>query len=728
MVETKARDPDRVFSTALQCHQAGRIGEATQLCREVLKLDPRHADSLHLLGLIAARDGQHEIAAGHIGKAIAINAHVASYHSSLGNAFQHLSRLEAAIASYGRAIALKPNFPQAHANLGGALLAAGRPGEAIDSLREAIALKPDFAAVYEILANALRGQGLLDEAACCLRGAIALNPDWVEAHNNLGNVLRQQGKLEEAIASHRHTIALRPDCSEVHSNLGNELQDQGRLDEAIACHRRALVLNPDLASGYYNLGNALGEKGQLEQAIACYRRAIELQADYPEAHNNLGNALHARGLPDDAVACYRRALELRPGYVEACNNLGNALREQGRLDEAMACHRQAIALQPDFAAAHGNLASELQEQGLFDDAYQAFERAVELAPRSGTFYHMLANTGRVDAGSPHLRRMEHLACDLVSLPEAERMELHFALGVVHGNSGEHAVSFQHLLEANRLKRSRLAYDEPATLAMFDRIRTVFTAEALREVHQTGDPSDLPVFVVGMPRSGTTLLEQILASHPQIFGAGELPDLPRLLGALETEIAPLSFPEAIADLPLGALAAVGARYVNGVKARDASAARIVDKLPGNFLRIGLIHLAMPRARIIHVRRDPVDTCLSCFAKLFGGQLPYAYDLAEIGRFYKSYEKLMSHWRQVLPAGVMLDVDYENVVADIECQARRMIDFCGLPWNDNCLAFHENHRAVQTHSATQVRQPLYGSSVGRWHVFGDVVRPLLDALGR
>ncbi len=722
-------ETDSIFNSALLCHQAGRWQEAAQLCRDVLTLDPRHADSLHLLGVAAARDGQHDVAADHIGKAIAINGNLAPYHNSLGNALQHLGRLDAAMAAYRRATELRPDFPQAHANLGNALRAAGRLGEAIVCLRRAVALKPDFAAALDILADALAEHGWLDEAAACLRRAIVLNPDRLEAHNNLGNVLRRQGKLEEAASCHRQAIALNPDRPEAHTNLGNEFQAQGRLDEAIACHRRAIVLKPDFAPAYYNLGNALDGKGLLDQAMACHRRAIELQPDYPEAYNNLGNVLHARGLCADAAACYRGALALRPCYVEACNNLGNALREQGCLDEAVACHRRAIALQPDFAPAYGNLGSELQEQGLFDDAFRAFEKAVEHAPGSGTFYHRLAGTGRVTAGSPHLRRMEALAGDMAALPETEQMELHFALGIVYGaeggGDGARAVSFRHLLEANRLKRRQIAYDEPATLAMFERIRRVFTAEALA-AGDAGDPSTRPVFVVGMPRSGTTLVEQILASHPCMFGAGELPDLPRLLGALEADIAPLSWPEAVAALPPGALADVGAKYVNLIAARAPAAARIVDKLPGNFLRLGLIHLALPRARIIHVRRDPVDTCLSCFARLFAGHLPYAYDLAELGRFYKSYDILMAHWRQVLPAGVMLEVNYEDVVADIEGQASRLIDHCGLPWHDGCLAFHENRRAVQTHSAIQVRRPLYGSSVGRWHAYGCLARPLLDAL--
>jgi hypothetical protein len=363
----------------------------------------------------------------------------------------------------------------------------------------------------------------------------------------------------------------------------------------------------------------------------------------------------------------------------------------------------------------------LTDAGHLDEAYLAFERAVGLAPRRGYFYRMLANTGRVLPSQ--LQRMEELAEDMAALPEAEQMELHFALGQMYADDARHEPSFRHLLAGNRLKRRSIAYDEAETLASFDRIRAVFTADLVAAGPEVGVPSRLPVFVVGMPRSGTTLVEQILASHPQAFGAGELLDLRRLAAALDGAQA---FPELVAALPRERLRRLGAAYLDALQARAPSAARIVDKMPANFQLIGLIAVALPEARIIHVRRDPVDTCLSCFSKLFSGQQPFAYDLAELGRYYRAYEALMAHWRQVLPPGMMLEVHYEDVVADVEGQARRLLAHCGMAWDDSCLAFHQTRRVVRTASAAQVRRPLYGSSVGRWHVYRDLARPLFDAL--
>ncbi|HTZ72242.1 MAG TPA: tetratricopeptide repeat protein [Acetobacteraceae bacterium] len=653
----RARRAVAAFPDALRHFRAGRLADAEALCLRILAVDPSHADSLHLLGIIAGRGADHQAAASWIRRAIECAPGRASYHNSLGNVLRQLGQDAAAIIAY----------------------------------REAVRLWPDFA----------------------------------EAHGNLGLVLREQGQVMEAIASLRCAVALKPDFTAAHTALGNALHDEGAFEEAVACHRRAIAHQPGLAAGYYNLANALIALGRVAQAVACYRRALELQPDYPEALTNLGNALHQSGNLAEAVACHQQAVALRPDYVYGLNNLGNALREQGLLDDAVACHRRAIALRPGYPEAHVNLGNELQEQGRLDEAVDAYELAVALAPRRAEFWHMLANTGRVAADSAHARRIAVLAAELDSLSVAEQMHLHFALGIV-GQGKDAASSFRHLLEANRLKRTTFAYDEAATLAMFSRIRQTFTADFLASRRGTGMASPVPVFVVGMPRSGTTLVEQILASHKQVHGAGELPDLPRLLAVLERPDAGLCLPEAAHVLPPEAMRAVGAAYLDGVRMRAPKAARIVDKLPGNFLRLGLIHLALPQAKIIHIARDPVDTCLSCFAKLFSGHLPYAYDLAELGRFYRAYEGLMAHWREILPPGTMLELRYEHLVSDIETETRRLLTHCDLPWDDACLAFHENRRAVQTFSATQVRRPLYASSIGRWGAYGHLAGPLLEAL--
>jgi hypothetical protein len=309
----------------------------------------------------------------------------------------------------------------------------------------------------------------------------------------------------------------------------------------------------------------------------------------------------------------------------------------------------------------------------------------------------------------------------------DRTELRFALAKACGDAGDAVGSFRHLLEGNRLKRLTITYDETALFALFDRIRAVFTADrmAAPPTVALGDTAR-PIFVVGMPRSGTTLVEQILASHPAVFGAGELTDLPTLAAELGRHGPP--FPDVVTVLPADRLARLGEAYCQRLRACAPAARHVVDKLPANFQLIGLIRLALPGARVIHIERDPIDTCLSCFARLFTGPQLYAYDLTELGHYFRAYQSLMAHWRRVLPAGILLEVRYEDLVDDIEGNARRILAHCGLPWDPGCLAFHRSERTVRTASAAQVRQPLYRHAVGRWHVYGDLARPLLDALQR
>jgi hypothetical protein len=286
--------------------------------------------------------------------------------------------------------------------------------------------------------------------------------------------------------------------------------------------------------------------------------------------------------------------------------------------------------------------------------------------------------------------------------------------------GRHDEAFRHLAQGCALKRRELAYDEAAMLAYFARIKRVFTPELMRDKAGSGDPSSVPLFILGMPRSGTSLVEQILASHPDVFGAGELNDLSRLAKSMP-------YPEGIADAGAEQLRKLGAGYVARARARGGDALRVSDKMPANFFYVGFIRLVLPNARIIHTRRNPVDVCLSCFSQLFlGSGQNFSYDLGELGRYWRQYDALMAHWRQILPEGVMLEIDYADLVDDTEAQARRLLDFCGIGWNDACLAFHQTKRPVLTASVAQVRQPIYRSALGKWRAYERHLAPLLKEL--
>jgi tetratricopeptide (TPR) repeat protein len=568
----------------------------------------------------------------------------------------------------------------------------------------------------------LQQQERLPQAEGLYRAILQRDPDHVQALYNLGLVRVRQGGLDDALGLFGEALCRRQDFAEAHNALGIALRLSGRHEEALAHYAQALAIKPGYAEVENNIGLALQARGRWPEAVGHFERAIAINPVYADAENNLGAALRALHRYEEAVEHYRRALAAKPNSAVAHSNLGAALQLLVRHDEALAQFDRALAMAPELAEAHHGRGTVLRTLGRLEEAGQALERAVALAPRRAEFYRSLAESKRFVEGDRHRALIEALACDMASLSQEEQVHLHFALGKVYADVGEHQRSFDHLLKGNALKRTQIVYDEGAALERLDRTRELFSAEIMRERAGQGDPSPVPVFILGMPRSGTTLVEQMLASHPQVHGAGELSDFAAVVAAL-------GGPDGVPDDIRGAeLRRIGARYVARVGALARSARHITDKMPANFRFAGLIHLALPNARIIHLSRDPVDTCLSCFSILFGGDQPYTYDLGELGRYYRAYQTLMAHWRDVLPPGVMLEVQYEELVGDFEPQARHILAHCDLDWDDACLDFPNTRRPVHTASAVQVRQPVYQTSVGRWRPPEDVLRPLLDALGR
>jgi tetratricopeptide (TPR) repeat protein len=475
------------------------------------------------------------------------------------------------------------------------------------------------------------------------------------------------------------------------------------------------------------MGVSLQELNNHAEAIPHYSRAIAINPDYAEAHNNLGDALVKCGRPEEALTHFERSVAIRPNLAGAHNNLGIALDALNRELEAVAHFTKALGIRPDYAEAHAILGLVLASLGRIEEATQAFEKAIEHAPTVAKFYRMLFSSKNAVAGDRHLAAMIGLAQRLASLPRVEQIELHFGLGKVFADLKQYDLSFRHLLEGNTLKRQEIAYDEGGTLQTLDCIRAIFTQEFMLSKQGLGSRSTEPVFILGIPRSGSTLVEQVLASHPLVFAAGELDHFQRGMTLLAGQRgAHVHLSEQIRKLADEDLFRLGTFYLRRIRTIAPSAERVIDKMPSNFRFAGLIHLALPNARIIHTRRDPVDTCVSCFSTLFAQSQPFAYELGELGRYYRAYEQLMDHWRAVLPPGVMLEVRYEELVADLEGQARCMVAHCGLEWDKACLDFYKTQRPVKNASALQVYRPLYSASIGRSGWYGDLLRPLRDAL--
>jgi len=676
-------------------HREGRLSEAEELCRRVLEARPNAHGAAHLLGVIVHQNG----------------------------------RLGEAIEQAQRAVELAPDIALYHANLGEMYRLDGRIDDAVTTGRRAIALDPENAAALSNLGIALFDQGKFEEALALYDRATAVRDDFAHAHSNRGNALQRLKRFAEAEPAYRRALALQPDFADGWNNLGTCLRELKRAGEAETAYRKALALKPDDPDMLDNLALALRDLDRLEEAAELLRRALAIGDGNDKFHFHYGNVLLDQGKVDAAAAATERALSLNPNYADAVNLMGRVAFERGELESALSYYRRALALKPELADAHNNIGNVLKELGRLPDAKQAYLEAIRIDPALTGVYVNLADSKVFAPGDPHLEAMQALAAKRDGLSKTDRLQLDFALGKAYADLQDYRRAFQHFAAGNAVKRTIIAYNEATALALFDRIEAAFTPALIAAKSGGGDPSPVPIFVLGMPRSGTSLVEQIIATHPMVHGAGELHtlnDVAREVRGPKGRTIP--YPEFVPALDGAALKQFGARYVASIRKLVPDGIRVTDKMPSNFYFAGLIHLALPEARIIHTVRDPADTCLSCFTKLFSAEQNHTYDLGELGHYYKRYERLMAHWHRVLPPNRILDVRYEEVVGDLECQARRIIAHCGLPWDDRCLSFHETVRPVRTASASQVRRPIYTDAVGRWHVYERELGPLLGALGR
>ena len=463
----------------------------------------------------------------------------------------------------------------------------------------------------------------------------------------------------------------------------------------------------DLAGGAGDRPPATAERG-FEAGIVAFRR---------------GDLVQAAGAFEGAVALW-------PSYADAWLNLGVVYGRLGRTEEAAACARRVLGLRSDDTRALNNLANALSAQGRFEEAAQCYRRALEIRPADAEAYYNLVNQQPLNDGSPEsdaaFARLRGQARALERFPRGEQSTLLFALAKALDARGETDEAFETFVRANALHRSTLQFDVAASEKLAAAITTRFDAALFARLRGAGSDSERPVFVVGMPRSGTTLVEQIISAHPQVSGAGEIGVFPTLVSRVRSQEG-AGFPFWTAGLSGADLQRLAHAYLGAIDPLGPGKARITDKTVGHIELLGLIHLCLPNARIIHCRRDPRDVCVSCFSTRFSGGHDYAYDLHELGRYWNLYDRLMAHWRKTLPPERMFELDYEALVDDLEGWARRLIAHVGLPWDDACLRFYESGREVRTASFAQVRRPIYKDSVGRWRRFGSHLGPLLEALG-
>ena len=638
-----------------------------------------------------------------------------------------------AIAACKTALTRYPEDVNVLGLLGAALGASGQFAEAENTLLKVIDLEPTFAKPYEDLGTLLLQQGKAEQAIPLLEKACRLDPKLEAAYFQLGKALAQAGRGPEADTAFERSFALSPTrgmmaraaehhaagrmeeaerlCRQVLQKdpthvdalrmLGLIAAAAGDLDEAENLLRQALVGAPDHVAAMFELGRVLKELERPEEAIEIYQALIALQPDNPRAHYRLAGVLAPAALTEQSAAAYRRCLELDPKHAAAWLGLGHMLKTLGKQQEGVDAYKHCLALEPEFGEAYFSLANLKTYR--FDDN--------EIAEMQ--------------------RRL-----DSETVKELSQVNFLFALAKAHEDRKDYDTAWHYYEEGNAKQRLLVSYDPVLTESTNDDLVEYFDKAFFKDRTGSGNPDPSPIFVLGMPRSGSTLVEQIIASHSRVEGTSELPYIGRLTKSLNRNRADgMRYPEVLSELAPRHFDRMGQNYLDMARMhRVEGTPHFIDKMPNNFPLVGFIHSILPNAKIIDARRHPLDACTGNLRQLYARGQTFSYDQTDIGEYYLQYQRMMDHWDEVLP-GVVLHVQYEEVVADLETQVRRILQYLQLPWEDSCLNYHQSDRAVRTASSEQVRQPIYTSGIGYWRHYDsqleelkEVLEPILERYSR
>ncbi|MEQ9208371.1 MAG: tetratricopeptide repeat protein [Pseudomonadales bacterium] len=768
---------EQALQQGIAAHKEGKLQDAERLYRAILQSQPLHPDANHNLGVLAVSVNKAEAALPLFKTALEANPKIEQFWLSYIDALikeqqfenakqvleqakkqdvdeEKLNALERQLTPTGQinepnlkvnnpsqqqlssllecyqngrfydaeklAVSITNEFPKHQFGwkvLGAVLRATGRKSKAVDANQTAVALSPQDAEAHSNLGITLQELGRLDEAEASYTQAIALKPDYAEAHSNLGITLKALGRLNEAEASYTQAIALKPDYAEAHYNLGITLQELGRLDEALASYNQAIALKPDFAEAHRNLGNTLKALGRLDEALASYNQAIALKPDFAEAHYNLGNTLKELGRLDEALASYNQAIALEPDYAEAHSNLGITLKALGRLDEAEASYTQAIALKPDYAEAHSNLGNTLKALGRLEEALASFTQAIALKPDFAEAHRMLTSMKKFDAQDEQYSKMLELYLDK-NISEEQRCHINFGLAKACEDLGNFEQAYTHYSQGNMLRKKLLNYDINQDVELFKQLKSSYPGIVENSLEPDNLSKNLiPVFILGMPRSGTTLVEQIISSHWQVTGAGELNFADQFGAGIATGITKVNN-ESLLDFRQN--------YLNKLQNVSKENLIVTDKMPLNFRYIGLLAAAFPEAKIIHVKRNPAAVCWANYKQYFVSKsIGYCYAIDDVISYHKLYENLMDFWTSTLSERIY-NLDYELLTVNQESETRRLIEYLGLDWDEKCLSPQNNTRSVSTASNLQVRQKVYQGSSEQWRKYQPFLNGALDGL--
>lgn len=692
----KATDPELrlplsvAIDRAVKLLGASDLRGAEKVCQSVLRVLPKNADALHILGIVNQRRG--DLAGG--------------------------------ITLLQKAISFAPKSGQMLANLCEMLRLSGDFPSAVVFGRRAIMLAPGLAAAHSNLGIALYDSGDLDGAFAAQQSALKIAPNMPSAINNLASILRKRGDVLEAEVQLRRILEITPNHAEGAVNLANLLLDCERPDDAIKVLWKQIRKTPKNAELHRLIGRAFLQISDLNRSEYAFKEAIKLKPDLAEAMLGLTEVYQKKNYPALALEQARKAAELAPNMAYAFQQMGHCEADLGNVAQAFAHLSRALALDPDFTPALLSRGYLHMENGDMDMAKIDFDRVAVLKPGSIDALFSGVRIAKIKSGNPCIAQLETLAANASGYLKPKAIAVHYSLAKCYEDTKRYDEAFRQYEIGGQLKRSMVTYDSDMHDRKVDSLIALYNTDLITKLRQSANSSAQPIFVLGMPRSGTTLTESIIANHPMVFGAGELHHMHRLF-PIESEAAVVRLGELLSG-PAEPIYQAIKSYIERLDGHAPSSPRITDKMPANFLMLGLIHALLPNARIVHVARDAVDTCLSCFTRLFERSQYHTYDQNELGRYYNAYSRIMAHWEQILPKEAFYTVRYESLVDDPETESRALLNYCGLEWHDACLSFHAAKRRVRTASVTQVRSPVYLTSVQKWRHYEKHLGPLLSVL--
>ncbi len=663
---------------------------AEKMGRSIVQSVPENAETLHLLGITLQRMGQLTNAIEMLKKAAKFAAHNGAIFANLCEMQRMNGDLASAVSTGKTAVKIAPNYAISHCNLGMALLDMEN----------------------------------YDGSLAALQRAIEINPNFATAHNNIGTALRKKLDFAGAEKSYRTALQHDPDEANAHNNLISLLLETDQSQLAIDLAKQRLTKTPNDTELYRSIGRGYLQLENLDDAERSFRAALALKPDHAESMLGLAEVFQKKNHPALAFSESEKAALIDPTSAYAYQQMGHCQADLGNVPKAFEYLEKSLSLDANFVPALLSRGYLHMENGDMDLANLDFARVAEIKPDSVEYLFSSVRMEKIKQGDPRITHLERLAAESTQFRPSKAIAVHYALAKCYEDIASFDKAFTQFQFGAKVKRSTLNYDAKSHDEKIDAIIQLFDINLINNLRQSADMSTQPIFVLGMPRSGTTLTESIIASHPLVYGAGELNHLQRLFRT-ET-VQNIDQMRSFLNGQPTAISQHIAKYVAQLDAHSPGMMRITDKMPSNFLLLGLINALLPNSKIIHVARDAVDTCVSCFTRLFERSQYHSYDLQELGQYYNGYARLMRHWQSVLPTNSFHTISYEALVNDPETEARALIAYCGLTWDDACLSFHTAKRRVRTASVTQVRNPMYSTSVAKWKQYEKHLAPLLQTL--